>query len=577
MMKWIGRLFALIGFLVVIGFAAVIFLAKEKGRPQVNPGSVLHIKLDGNIHETQTSFTLRSLLEDKPVSLRSLVEMIEHAKSDPNIIGIMTEIQQPKIGIAQTQELRNALLDFNESGKFSYAYTDTFGELSPATNYYYLAASHQKIWIQPLGHLCVTGIHYEVPFMRKLLEEWDINPQIGRRMEYKTALDSLTEFNMTPAHEESISTVLNSIFDQMVNHMAKDRNLSPDTLKSIFDTAPLYDPQEAVKVNLIDKVGYLYDLKDFIKEQHDPEAHFVSADDYDLHQKRRAKKSTQSIAVIYATGQIIRDHQNPMAFGDDNYISLNQIEKAFDEALKDPTTRAIVLRVNSPGGSPIASETIAGHVKRSQKQGIPVIVSMSDVAGSGGYWICCYANKIVAQPTTITGSIGVIGGKIATEKFWNRFGITFDGLDIGKSSSMWSAVKPYDAEGWKKLQSWLDYIYDSFLGHVAAGRHLSLDHVKEIAKGRIWSGEEAKKFGLVDELGGLNKAIALAKSEAHLSLADDIDILEYPEEKSFLEKIAILASLEKATVGHLVKTICRISSLFERPGLKMSFDPEAIR
>ncbi|MGN6670047.1 MAG: S49 family peptidase, partial [Candidatus Nucleicultricaceae bacterium] len=198
MMKWVGRFFALIGFLVVIGLASIFFISKEKAAPQAKPGSVLHIKLDGSIHETQTSFTLRSLLEEKPSSLRALVEMIERAKSDPNIIGIITEIREPKIGISQVQELRNAILDFNESGKFSYAYTDTFGELSPAANYYYLATAHQKIWIQPLGHLCVTGIHYEVPFMRKLFEEWDINPQIGRRMEYKTALDSFTEFNMTP-------------------------------------------------------------------------------------------------------------------------------------------------------------------------------------------------------------------------------------------------------------------------------------------------------------------------------------------------------------------------------------------
>lgn len=576
-MKWVGRFFAFIGFLVVIGFAAVFFISKEKAPSQARPGSVLHIKLDGSIHETQTSFTLRSLLEERPSSLRTLVEMIERAKSDPNIIGIITEIREPKIGISQVQELRSAILDFNESGKFSYAYTDTFGELSPAANYYYLAAAHQKIWIQPLGHLCVTGIHYEVPFMRKLFEEWDINPQIGRRMEYKTALDSLTEFNMTPAHEEEIRVILNSIFDQMVNHMAKDRSLAPDALKRLFDSAPFYDPKEAIKVNLIDKIGYFYDLEDFIKEQHDPEAHFMRAEDYSIRHKHAAKGTNQSIALIYASGEIIRGSHTLNPFDDDRYISLDQIEKAFDAALKEPTTRAIVLRVNSPGGSPTASETISGHVKRAQKHGIPVIVSMSDVAGSGGYWISCYANKIVAQSTTITGSIGVIGGKVATEKFWNRFGITFDGLDIGKSSSMWSSVKPYDADGWKKLQAWLDYIYDSFLSHVAAGRHLSLDHVKEIAKGRIWSGEDAKKFGLVDELGGLNKAIALAKSEARLSLADDVAIIEYPEEKSFLEKVASLASFEKASIRHVVNIICRFMAIFDRPGLKMTFDPEAIR
>ncbi|MGN6669969.1 MAG: signal peptide peptidase SppA, partial [Candidatus Nucleicultricaceae bacterium] len=385
------------------------------------------------------------------------------------------------------------------------------------------------------------------------------------------------EFNMTPAHEEEIHVILNSIFDQMVNHMAKDRNLAPDALKRLFDSAPFYDPKEAIKVNLIDKIGYFYDLEDFIKEQHDPEAHFMSADNYGIHHKHSAKRTNQSIALIYASGEIIRGSQTLNPFGDERYISLDQIEKAFDAALKDPTTRAIVLRVNSPGGSPTASETISGHVKRAQKHGIPVIVSMSDVAGSGGYWISCYANKIVAQSTTITGSIGVIGGKIATEKFWNRFGVTFDGLDIGKSSSMWSLVKPYDADGWKKLQAWLDYIYDSFLSHVAAGRHLSLDHVKEIAKGRIWSGEDAKKFGLVDELGGLNKAIALAKSEARLSLADDVAIIEYPEEKSFLEKIASLASFEKASIRHMVNIICRFMAIFDRPGLKMAFDPEAIR
>ena len=576
MLRWMGRIFAVIGFIVCIGLLITALLFSKTGtRTRLTPNSVLHIKLDGRIFETEPAFNLQNLFEEKSTSLRSVVETIEGAKNDPNILGIVTEIKQPILGIAQIQEIRNALADFRESGKFTYAYTDTFGEFSPALSSYYLAAAHEKIWLQPLGHLCITGLNYEVPFARKLLEQWDINPQIGRRKEYKTALDSLTEFNMTPAHEESVSKVLHSLFDQMVAHISHDRALSPDAFKRLVDSAPIYDPNDAKKFNLIDSVGYFYDLEAYVREQHHPEARFIPLESY-KETVKGLKKGTQSIAIIYASGEITRNDMSYNPLSEDMYVTPKSMEKAFKEALNDSTTKAIVFRVNSPGGSPIASEFISGQVKLAQKKGIPVIVSMSDVAGSGGYWISCYANKIIAQPATITGSIGVIGGKIATEKLWNRLGISFEGISIGQSAPMWSSVKPYDQEGWKKLQSWLDYIYDMFLNHVALGRALPLEHVREIAKGRIWSGEDAKKYGLVDELGGLNKAISVAKNEAKLSLADPIAIKEYPHSPSIIEKVLNLTARDTVVMKTIFETLHKISLIFERPSLKMTFDPEAI-
>lgn len=577
MLKWVGRLFAALGFLVFFSVLLLVFVFSKGGmHTSIKPNSVLHITLDGRLYENEPAFSIQNFLEEKSPSLRSLVEMIEKAKSDPNIIGILTEIKQPKMGVAQTQELRNALIDFKKSGKFTYAYTDTFGEFEPAMSYYYLATAHKNIWLQPLGHLCITGIYYEAPFARKLLEEWQVNPQIGRRAEYKNALDYLTEFNMTPAHEESTHKVLQSLFDQMVQDISVDRGVTPDSLNRIIDSAPIFDSIQSKELTLVDHVGYFYELENFIKKNHGVDAKLVPTNHYEA-SLRNPPASENSIALIFASGQIVREEMafNPLT--EDMYITPKSMETAFKEALNDPTTRAIVLRVNSPGGSPVASESIAAQMKKAQSRGIPVIVSMGDVAGSGGYWISCYANKIVAHPATITGSIGVIGGKIATEKLWNRFGIFFEGIKIGQTSNMWSGVKPYDQEGWKKLQSWLDYIYDTFLAHVAKGRNLSLDHVKEIAKGRIWSGEDARKFGLVDELGGLNKAISLAKAEAKLSLAEPINVKQYPHAKNIFEQLLTFTSKESSAMTIILSKISRFIGVFNAPALKMPMDPENIR
>lgn len=537
-----------IGFLSTIG-ALVLLIALSitallfyRQAAEVPEDTVLMLNFGSELAEHTGSGGLAAVLSEPKYSLKHVVDAIDAAGMDDRVIGIVARLDHAGMGIAQAQEIRDAVMRFRaasrDKGKFTIAYADTFGELGPGTLQYYLATSFDEIWLQPIGIVGLTGLVFEVPFAREALEKLHLKPRIDRRKEYKSYSEMFTENDFTPPGKEALKAVIDSIMGQIVKDIAVSRELSEADTLDIIDHAPLLG-QEAHKQGLVDKIAYFDEVEKFIEEKTGREEYApMSPQKYlKLNPKPPLKRGDPKIALIYGTGDIYRDSSdkepglfNPAMMGG------NQLSHAFQRAIDDPDVKAIVFRINSGGGSAVASETIWRATLCAKEAGKPVIVSMSDLAGSGGYWIAASATKIVAQPGTITGSIGVLGGKILTKGLWEQLGVNWGEMHKGANATMWSNTQDYTPQEWERLQAWLDEIYAAFILKVSEGRKLSLEHVGQIAKGRIWSGEDALKFGLVDKLGGLHTAIELAKIEINMQDME-VPVQIFPEPENITDKL----------------------------------------
>ncbi|MBP6985169.1 MAG: signal peptide peptidase SppA [Alphaproteobacteria bacterium] len=548
MKRLIVGILASIGGMVLFSVIGIFVIAKmnQGQHKEIQARSVLYLQFSGRIAENTDASGLNSLFSLPAHSLYNIVHAIDMASKDPRVIGIVARLDQASLGLAQTQEIRNAIMRFRVSGrdqeKFTIAHADTFGEMSPGTIPYYLASAFEEIWIQPMGAICMTGLYAEMPFAKQALDSIGVQSRIGKREEYKSALDMYTESAMTKASKESTQALLNSLMNQIVRDVALSRELNePDVWDSIHK-GPLFG-SDPLKLGMVDRVDYFDEVTPYIRDKIKNEFSFVNYQDYLAANPLPAVKAgTQKIAIIFGNGAIMRSQPMNVPFNNDS-MNPAHIKKAFEDAVADEDVAAIVFRVNSPGGSPVASETILRALRKAKQSGKPVIISMSDVAASGGYWISAYADSIVAHPSTITGSIGVLGGKWVTKEAWEKLGIHWDQVQIGDNASMWSNIVDYTPQGWERLQSSLDNIYQNFIERVAEGRKLPQEHVQEIAKGRVWSGEDALKFGLVDKLGDLHEAIAVAKDMT--SLSDQTVPLQI-----FPRPLSVTEQLEKFILGH---------------------------
>lgn len=560
-----GGLFLVL--LAVIYFGVKGFMVSPQPQP-LSEQTVLKLRIGGYpMAEHSGGFSLPFSEESKGASLSTILKAIEKGAEDKNVKGILLLIDGNTIGIAQAQEIRDALVKFKDHNKFVYAFADTFGELSNGTVSYYTATAATKIWLQPQGTLGLTGIMAEVPFAREALDNFNIVPQITKREEYKSAIESTTEKDFTPAHKEMMKNLLNVLVTQIVTGISESRKLTPEVTRKLLDDGP-HLGQEAITNKLVDELGYLDNVKGSIKALllKDGEPDYVSIVSYlkrSALEKPTVEQLQNKIGVIYLTGAIHRGHNRSDFSEDGSGGSDRALTKALEEAAKDKDIKAIVLRINSGGGSANASETIWRAVKNIVDAKIPVIVSMGDMAASGGYLIASGASKIVAQPGTLTGSIGVYSGKIVTEGLWNEYGVKWGEVHNGENVTMWSSGQPYSENGWKKLQSIADEIYLSFRDKVAKGRHLDDAKVHELAKGRVWTGQEAKDKGLVDVLGGMATAIEVAKIECGLKATDKINLVNFPKKKTFGEKIMNLVfegDVDVFTDNSLIQTLVSVAS-----------------
>lgn len=532
MKKLIGKFFTLVGgmttFLIFAGLViAVAYWISGRGVPDK---TILKVNLTRDLVEDRPDDPITQTVLGDSLRVRDVVEALEKAAEDDRVRAVIAQVGATNIGLAQIQEIRDAILVFRRKGKLAFAHAETFGEFGPGNGAYYLATAFDEIHLQPSGDVGLTGLIAESPFLRGTLEKLDIIPRLDHRREYKTAMNLFTEREYTAPHQEEIQRVLESHFGQIVQGIVETRGLSEPEVQALINRGPFLG-EEAKEVKLVDAVGYLDEVYTKLEERVGRDAQFLSLSTYLSRAGRPHSEGEATIALIYGVGAIQRGKggYDPL-FG--SIMGSSSITSAFRMAIKDNKVKAILFRIESPGGSYVASDAIWRETIRAQKAGKPVIVSMGNVAASGGYFVAMAADKIVAHPATLTGSIGVIGGKMLTKKFWEKLGVSWDELHTSDNATMWTGLQDYTPAEWERFQAWLDRVYTDFLEKVAAGRGLPIERVREIAKGRVWTGEDAKKLGLVDELGGFSVALRLAKEAAGIPPTAAVHLKRYPPPKS---------------------------------------------
>lgn len=465
-----------------------------------------------------------------PPTVSEVVLALDVAAADPRVSGLLVRLSETAHGFAVAQELRDAVRRFRASGKFAIAHADSFGELSSGNEGYYLATAFEQIVLQPVGLVGLTGLMAQVPFARELLASVGVELEVSRRAEYKTALESLTADELSAPNREQLSALLDTLTEQLVTGIAKGRRLKPEAVRALIDRGPFTGP-EARAAGLIDNILH-YDenrtgaLRRAQSGSGGARIGTVGLDAY-VDRVVPSGSGAAKVALIRAAGLIRRGES---ALGAE--IAADDLAEMLDDLARDREVRAVVLRIDSGGGSAVASETIARGVRRLRDEGKPVIVSMSNAAASGGYWIAMDATRIVAQPATLTGSIGVVAGKPNLKGAWDRLGVSWAEIPRGAQAGIWSFNQPYSEAGRARVEAIVTALYDSFTAGVARGRDLPPEHVAQIARGRVWAGEDALEIGLVDELGGLDAAFAAVRRSLELPAQAPLEVELLPEDEN---------------------------------------------
>lgn len=517
----------LIMFFLFFMFIASIVSIAGKQEVVLKPKSVLHLTFNEAVPERSPSapFELGGSNMFKTTNVPGLLEtldMLKKASEDNAISGIYLDMSDVPSGIATTEELRNGLLEFKKSGKFIYAYGEVYSQKA-----YYLASVADQICINPEGSIDFKGLTGQVLFIKGLLNKLDINAQIIRHGKYKSAIEPLISDKMSEANKEQTMTYIGAIWNHMLNQISLVRNIPTGKLSQVADSLSLETAQDAVSYGFADQVTYkdqfLALLRSKIGIGENDKIELISLNKYKETKPLKAeKRSKNKIAIIYAVGDIVSGE------GTEDNIGSERISKAIRKARLDDDVKAIVFRINSGGGSALASDVIWREIVLA-KEKKPVVASMGDYAASGGYYIACAADSIIANPTTLTGSIGVFGIIPDFQKFFNnKLGITFDQVKTNQNSDYISVTRPMTPYEAKVMTNSVEKIYGTFVGHVAQGRSMTNASVDSIGQGRVWSGIDGLRIQLVDGTGGINKAVKIAASMAKL---DDYRIISLPKQK----------------------------------------------
>ena len=519
-----------------------------KLRQQQTAPLILELDLTDGIAESRPADPVSAVLARNRVVLTDVLDTLRRARQDNRVKALVARVGGRNIGLAGVQELRRAVLDLAEAGKATIAWAESFGEFSPGNVPYYLATAFDTIWLQPSGDLGLTGIAVERLYLRGALDKVGAQMQVAKRQEYKSAAEQLTEQGFSPSAREATERLTESVTEQLAQAIAERRQLTEDKVRSLIDSGPFL-AEQAQAHGLIDHLGYRDEVYAAVRKQAGPDAILQYLGRYQrgkvLAERARkvarlAPRHEPVVALIYATGPIRRGRSSRSPLGGSSMGS-DTIAAAIRAAVRDQRARAIVLRVNSPGGSYVASDTIWREVVRARASGTPVVVSMGDVAASGGYYISMAADVIVGQPGTVTGSIGVLSGKPVIGEALGRAGVTSDLVAQAAHAAMFSQQRPFSEDEWALVNRWLDHVYADFTGKVAAARGMTQPQVHEVARGRVWTGADAAERGLIDELGGLERATAIARSRADLPPTAPLRV--YPHQ-SPLDRLRPTASSE---------------------------------
>ena len=565
--------FSVLGIVVLIGLVAA--LGSSGTSKTIASNSVLELKLDKPISERKQSADLLGS-GGATIGLVGLKEVIHRAKDDDDIKGILLNLELVQGGMASLEEVRDALLDFKKAGKFIVAYHEITSEKS-----YYLSSVANEIYLHPQGTLEFNGLSSEVMFYKRLFDKAGIEPYIFRVGSFKSAVEPFFRENFSDSARYQTVAYLHSLNDHMLGQVAASRQIAAPRLKVISDSMLVHNAKDALRLKLVTKLGYYDEVQDYLRRKlgvkADDKPSVVSLGDYqdaDKADEKEGKTSGNRIAVIYAEGDIVTGR------GSDDNIGSDKFAEAIRKARLDDKVKAVVLRINSPGGSSLASDIIYREVVLTKKVK-PIIASMSDVAASGGYYIAMACDTIVAHPNTITGSIGVFGVLPNIQPLLaDKLGITVDRVTTGKFSDLPTitrALSPYEKQ---QMQLEVNDIYADFTSKAAAGRHMPVERLRRIASGRVWSGSEGKKIGLVDVLGSYEDALKIAAGRAHLK-ADDYQVQRLPRQKSSVEKFfsrftgddedeqaAAEARLLQAKLGPLYPAVRQYQQLMQMRGVQ---------
>ena len=519
-------------FLITLGIIGAA-ISKQDQAVNIDKNSILHIKLDQTITDRSNknpmeNFDFASFKPETQLGLNDILSNIKKAKDDENISGIYLDLTVIPAGIATIEEIRNALLDFKTSDKFIISYADSYTQAT-----YYIASVSDKVYLNPEGLVLFVGLRAELMFFKEALEKLGVEPQIIRHGKFKSAVEPFMYTKMSDENREQTMTFMGAIWNSMLKGISETRNISIGDLNKIANELSLKNAESAVELKFVDGLKYkdeiLNELKELTDKKDIDKLKFVSLTKYTKVPKKDKKTIEKNkIAVIYASGNVI------MGEGQEGTIGSDRISEAIRKARKDSTVKAIVFRVNSGGGSALSSEIIWREVKLAQEVK-PVIASLGDVAASGGYYIVCPAQTIVASPNTITGSIGVFGLLLNGKELLNKkLGVHIDVAKTNEYADMGSFFRPLTAQEREIIQFEIEDIYQTFISHVADGRKMTKEQVDAIGQGRVWSGTNAKEIGLIDEFGGLDKAIEIAAKAANL---EKYRIVEFPRLKDPFEQI----------------------------------------
>ena len=514
---------------VAISAMGLLAMALFVGRaPQVSGNSTLVLKIGGDLQEMEPGGVIGQFFEAPP-TVRSIVDALRKAKVDRRISSVVIRPTSAAALWGKVQEVRDAIVDFRRSGKPIVAYLEYGGEQE-----FYLASACDKVFLMPTASLDLTGMASYELFLRGTLDKIGAYPDTLHIGQYKTASNTFTEHTFTPAHREMAESLNADLYGQLIRGLASGRHKSEQEIRTLIDHGPFL-PEDAVRAGLVDDVAYEDELDDKVQLTKGSVS-FVSEREYrQVTPASLGLNRGPRIAVIYAVGVI--------ASGESNYdspsgqvLGSDTVVDYLRKARADGSIKAIVLRIDSPGGSAIASDVIWREVSLTRNTK-PVIASMSDVAASGGYYIAMPAHAIVAEPATLTGSIGVVMLKFVIDGTLKKLGLNMEGVKNGRYADLYSPVRAFSPEERAKIQEHMQATYDTFVEKAAAGRNTTPERIDAVAQGRVWTGAQAKQIGLVDELGGLERALALAKQRASLAPDSEVEIVVYPGRKSFYDLV----------------------------------------
>lgn len=536
--------FAIFGILFIMLLFVVLGLIKQDtgGVVLVPKSALLTIDFDNEFSETRGDDIVAELTGSQPQTFLDLITTINIAASDKRVKAIAASVSTSSLGLAQIQDLRQTIETFRKSGKKAYLYSASFGSFGRGTKEYYLASAFDEITIAPNSEVGITGVAVEVPFFRKVLDKIGVKPEFYSRYEYKTAMASMTDFQMSKPYREEMSRLGGSIFNQFVKDTAAARHITETELKKLVNEAPLIS-DTALRAKLVDRIAFRQDWLSALKQEY--KAKPIDVLDY-AGNIQTYGSGVPAVAFLVIDGVITSGESYANSLRDEVITGSDTVLQQLEEISKDKDVKALVVRVNSPGGGyGAANEIWHGLLQLKKQRNMPVIISMGDYAASGGYFVALAGDKIIAEPSTITGSIGVLGGKMVFQELWKKLGVNWNGVKFGDNAGILSFNTAFSVKEKSIFNKSLDSVYEDFTLKVSAARKISLKELDKLARGRVWTGEGAKKNKLIDELGGIELALSEAQKAAGIKPEDKFRIAYYPKAKSLQEKIQQLVNGSK--------------------------------